>query len=159
MIHFLNHFELNLTEYNESKPFNIMVTSNYSSQVSLLRERWQEQGKPDPRIDISFSTIGSAKGKDVDLVIWSLTREVRGKQKTSIGLVGSLNCLYSILTRPKWGLIVVGNLHTYNSIKHKLELNKDKNPKNRRIYRFISRFENEIEKRGSFERIIRREST
>lgn len=157
IIQFLNNFDLSINQDNETKPFHIMVASNYSAQVNILRELWKKQGRPNPCLEISFATIGSAKGKDVDLVIWSLTREVRSKQKISIGLAGSLNCIYSILTRPKWGLVIIGNYHTYNRIKIKVEQQKHKSPKNQRIHNFISRFKIEIERRGSYERIIKRD--
>lgn len=91
---------------SELEAFSIAILTPYSRQVQLLKQTLPQN------LNVVVSTIDGFQGRESDIVVLST---VRSNMEGDLGFVDDARRLNVAWTRPKVGLIIVGNPTTLRS--------------------------------------------
>jgi len=98
-----------LGQIESKKPLKIGVITPYQAQIRQLKHlaRSSESGN-----SVVVNTVDGFQGSECDIVVFSA---VRSNSRKSVGFLSDFRRLNVMLTRPKLGLVVIGNRST---LKH-----------------------------------------
>ncbi|MHA1204600.1 MAG: AAA domain-containing protein [Candidatus Heimdallarchaeaceae archaeon] len=116
---------------NIKNEFKILITSSYKKQVHEIKKAVSSVTKP--YINVVCETIGSLKGDEADLVIWSLTR-AKINPSDKAGIVKRISDIYTVITRPSSALLIVGTKKMLDNLVKYLK----------RIHKKIGLYNNDI---------------